>query len=83
MRRLLAALAGLALGCSGIVREGAPAEAEGPPADRIFLGDVLTIDANNSAPQNLMILNSFVMTDLLLTMAMVYLRLHTRSTTHR
>jgi predicted amidohydrolase YtcJ len=48
MRRLLAALAALALGCSGIMREGAPAEAEGPPADRIFLGDILTVDAKNS-----------------------------------
>src|SRR5262245_29458609 len=38
----------LALGCTGPVREGAPREAAGPPADRIFLGDILTIDAHNT-----------------------------------
>jgi hypothetical protein len=48
MYRLFAALAALALGCTGPVREGAPPEAAEPAADRIFLGDVLTIDANGT-----------------------------------
>ena len=38
----------LALACTGPVREGAPPEAAEPAADRIFLGDVLTIDANGT-----------------------------------
>ena len=41
-------LRSLALACTGPVREGAPPEAEEPAADRIFLGDVLTIDANGT-----------------------------------
>jgi predicted amidohydrolase YtcJ len=48
MRKLLVALAALALGCSGLPREGAPSETKEPPADRIFLGDILTIDASDS-----------------------------------
>jgi predicted amidohydrolase YtcJ len=42
------ALAALAFGCSGLLREGAPPEAAEPPADRIFLGDVVTVDADNT-----------------------------------
>ena len=49
MRKLLAALALLlALGCSGLPREGAPSEVKEPAADRIFLGDILTIDASGT-----------------------------------
>ena len=44
----LAALAALAFGCSSLQGEGAPPEARGPAADRIFLGDILTVDANDS-----------------------------------
>jgi predicted amidohydrolase YtcJ len=43
-----AALAALALGCSGLLREGAPPEAKEPAADRIFLGDVVTLDAHGT-----------------------------------
>jgi len=42
------ALTALALGCSSLPREGAPPEAKEPAADRIFLGDILTIDANGT-----------------------------------
>jgi len=45
---MLAALAALVLGCSSLPREGAPPETREPAADRIFLGDVLTIDANGA-----------------------------------
>jgi predicted amidohydrolase YtcJ len=48
MRKLLIALAAFALGCSGLAREGAPPATREPAADRIFLGDILTIDANNT-----------------------------------
>ena len=50
MRKLLAALVALALGlgCSGLAREGAPSETKEPAADRIFLGDILTIDARGT-----------------------------------
>ena len=48
MRKLLVALAALVLGCSGLPREGAPSEAKEPAADRIFLGDILTIDASDT-----------------------------------
>src|SRR5262245_44360601 len=48
MRKLLAALAAFALGCSGLAREGAPPETKEPAADRIFLGDILTVNANNA-----------------------------------
>src|SRR5258706_5011475 len=44
----LAASVALALGCSGLQGEGAPPAAREPAADRIFLGDILTIDANNT-----------------------------------
>ncbi|TMA35762.1 MAG: amidohydrolase [Deltaproteobacteria bacterium] len=45
---LALALIALALGCSGLPREGAPPEAAEPAADRIFLGDVVTIDAEGT-----------------------------------
>src|SRR5688572_17065377 len=48
MRKLLTALTAFALGCSGLAREGAPSETREPAADRIFLGDILTIDASGT-----------------------------------
>jgi predicted amidohydrolase YtcJ len=48
MHRPLVLFAAFALACTGPLREGAPRETAEPPADRIFLGDVLTIDANNT-----------------------------------
>jgi hypothetical protein len=48
-----AACAGLllALGCTGVQREGAPPEAKEPPADRIYLGAILTFDARNTVAE--------------------------------
>jgi predicted amidohydrolase YtcJ len=50
MRKLIAWLVAipLALGCTGLPREGAPRETKEPAADKIYLGDVLTIDAQNT-----------------------------------
>jgi hypothetical protein len=42
---LAALLSALALGCTGLQREGAPPAAAKPAADRIFLGAIVTVDA--------------------------------------
>ena len=53
IRAAFAAAVLLALGCTGVQREGAPREAKEPPADRIYLGDVLTFDANDTVAEAL------------------------------
>ncbi len=56
--------AALALACSGmgpLVREGAPREAKEPAADRIFLGDILTIDATGTIARAVAVKNGRIL----------------------
>ncbi len=48
---LRALMAAIALGCTGLEREGAPPAAAEPAADRIFLGAIVTVDAPGTVAQ--------------------------------
>jgi predicted amidohydrolase YtcJ len=50
-----------ALACSGPLREGAPREAAEPPADRIYLGEILTIDAHDTVARGVAIKDGHVL----------------------
>ena len=61
IRAACAAALLLALGCTGVQREGAPPEAKEPPADRIYLGDILTFDASNTVAEALAVKDGHIL----------------------